>query len=149
MRRRRKEKRRNIKNKEVHQKQSSKTKRRCFFKRRRNGKYVVQEFYTKGRCETQFEFFKTFSRIKAFFFQKRTKKKSQKKVGLFKTKVFFAQKSGKDKKKAGVAKVDKKLKKHRNHKEGQTEQDKMCPPKKVNKENKLKIVEKGCETKRR
>ena len=44
---------------------------------------------------------------------------------------FFVQKSGEDRK-TGDAKVDKKnSENHRNHKEGQNEQDKMCPPKKI------------------
>ena len=97
MKRRRKDKTKKQKNKEVHQKQSSKTKRRYLFKRKRNEKYVVQEFNTKGRCETQFEIFNTFSKIKAFFFQKWTLKESKKQVRLCKTKgFFFCLKNGKD-----------------------------------------------------
>ena len=76
-------------------------------------------------------------------FQKWTKKESQKNVRLFKTKVFFfAQESGKDKKKLEMRKLSKKTKNsenHRNHKEGQTEQDKHVPTqKKHNKEAKVK-----------
>ena len=59
---------------------------------------------------------------------------------------FFVQKSGEDRK-AGAAKVDKNnSENHRNHKEGQTEQDKMClHKKKPTKRTKSKMVKKGYE----
>ena len=43
-----------------------KNKEEIFLKRRRNEKYAVQEFNTKGICKTRFEIFNTFS--KTFFY---------------------------------------------------------------------------------
>ena len=99
---------------------------------------MVHEFNTKGRCETQLEFSKIDKKGIA-----------KKNVRLFTTKDCLF-KSGKDKK-TGDAKVGqtKKSENHRNHKEGQTEQDKMCTPKKINKENKVKKWEKGNEKTKR
>ena len=65
------------------------------------------------------------------FFKNGQKKHRKINVILDKTKFFFCKKKWKRQKKAGDAKVDKKKnsENHRNHKEGQTEQDNMCPPK--------------------
>ena len=84
---------------------------------------MIQELNTKGRCETRFEIFNTFSNIKAFF-SKMDKKGIAKNRSDFSKRRFFCS----------------------NKWRRQTEQDKMCPPKnKKNKEIKVKHGEKGDE----
>ena len=77
-----------------------KKERRCFFKRRRNEKQVVQEFYTKERdVKHNSNFSKHFRESRHSFFQKWTKKESQKKTSdSSKRRFFLLKKSGKDKK---------------------------------------------------
>ena len=102
--------RRNRKIKDVHQKQSSKTKRRYFFKRRRNEEYVVQELNTEGRCEAQFEFSFFWKSIHSFV-SKMDKKGIAKKRQTLQNECFFVQKVEKTKKKLEMRKLTKKLRK--------------------------------------
>ena len=131
MKRRRKEKRRNRKNKEVHQKQSSKTKRRYF-------SYVGEmslcgtRILHKREMWSTIRIFKIFWKSRHSFFKnghKRNRKKSQ---TLQNEGFFFCSNVEKTTKSWRCECWQKNSENHRNHKEGQTEQDKMCLHKKEN-----------------
>ena len=144
MKRRRKEKTKKQKNKEFTRNKVQKKRGDIFSNVGEMKNMWYKNLTQEGDVKHSSKFSKHIFENQGIFFRNGLKRNRKNRSDSSKRRVFFVQKKSGEDRKTGDAKVDKKnSENHRNQKEGQTEQDKMCAPQKIKQRDQSKQWGKG------